>query len=254
MQKNSIHPDERHRNQHWDGEYFGPDGAIAKAHDDVRHIKWTLVQPAKVGLDKDHQGLMTQVLHAEMRLMSTVFSALGHCASRVKSAVKALDLKSCLVYGTRGVALFHNLLTMVGDIEQRHEELGPGERDVLIATLTVTRRLSLVYMDLWHGKRAAELIRYQIRSLPSDYASLLFAKARALSLKKYFNESERDDFLEHVQHALKDNSPEGIFPTLSWSDVARLARLVGDTERQKYAAAKDGSVDARLKAGLPATN
>lgn len=254
MDNNSIHGDKAHRDQHWDGEYFGPDGAIAKSRDGVRSAKWELEQPAKVGLEKDAAALAVQVLRAEMRLMSTVFSAIGHCAAKVKGSAKILDLRSCFTYGWRGFTLFLDLLSMVEDIDGKHELLEPGERDVLIATLSVTRRLSFIYMDFWHGRRAAELIRYQVRLLPSDHTSSLFAKARGVSLTSYFGESERDDYLSDVEYAVNAHAPDGAYPTLQWKDVARLSRMIGNTRRQQDAAKMDGSADARLKAGIPANS
>ena len=209
---------EGHGAQHWAGDYFGPQGAIARSGSLV------------------------------MQRMSTLYSAIGHCAAQVaarkwNNKIWYAFMASKLLFELEGLA------TDVTNDKGAKQSLGPGERDVLIATLLLTPYVSWIFLNFWHRKEAKELIKYQIASFSFDHVSVLFAKARASRLWFSFGEMQ-NSWLEDVHLAIKLYAPDGNSPKLAWTDVARLARLIGDKERQKYAAMQSGLADVKLKAGL----
>lgn len=242
MESNTIHGDKAHRDQHWAGQYFGAGGALDVARQ-ACSLKERLVDvPQPFVHDED------DLLRAQMRLMSTVFSALGHCVAKLR--VRSGGIKSIVWHLYQCLRLVFELEDIVAKTVMSSKKMEPGERDVLIAALSVSALISWVHLVFWYRREAAELVKMQVKGLPFDHVSSLFAKGRGCHMKRHFSESERDDFLEHVQFAIVHYAPDGKDPKLSWSDVARLARFVGNTKRQQYAARMDGSPDAKLKAGV----
>jgi hypothetical protein len=237
MNGGTIHDSETHRAQHWAGEYFGKDGALAIARENLQFLRNSPVDQVKVRRA------------ATMQLVSTTFSALSHCLSQLKK-IKKLKQERPFWYLWQAITLFFELTSLTEEANQFEADyMEPGERDVLIAALKVSSVISWLFLDVWYRKRAAELICVQLKVLPENHPSRLFAQARGYDMVRYFSGIVREDFRGAVYFAIFNQSPDNEKSILSWSEVARLARLIGETERQRYASQMDGSFDALLKAG-----
>ncbi len=248
MQLNSIHEEANHRDQHWAGDYFGPGGAL----DSARKKYEEKMAAASSAFDATWAERQSDLLRVTMQLMSTVYSAIGHCASQV--AARRINNK--LWYMWQALLLLFKLDELVSQVvmnEDRKKSLAPGERDVLIASLLLLPGPILWFLFSYlYRKEAVELLRHQINNPFRSEVSLLFAMARAYRVKgSHFTEGEREFFYDTVHVAIYLYAPDGDGePKLNWSDVARLARMIHHKDRQRQAAEQDGSEDARLKAGV----
>jgi hypothetical protein len=250
MTLNSIHEDATHRSQIIDGDYFGPDGAIATARKQVKAAQQKCEEPMKIGYEKNTKALLREVLGLKIMLLSTLFSALSHAAAQVK----AKRWNNKFWYAYQAFLLLRNIEDLVQEVVESESDMTPGERDVLIAGLQVSYLVGCAHFNFWYRREAARLIRYQVRHLPTYHASSLFAKARALSMKGHFSHSQRSEWASQIDEAIYCQAPETDmadleFP-LSWMDIARLARFVGDADRQHHAAMMSASKDVQLKAGI----
>ncbi len=246
MQQNSIHEEAGHRDQHWVGGYFGSGGALEVARTDYQEKADAVLGD----IDATWVERQDALLRATMRRMSTVYSAIGHCASQV--ALRRLNNK--LWYAWQAFLLLFKLEDMLSQVLGRgdyEQPLAPGERDVLIAALLLPSPVAWFHFNFWYRGEAVELIRYQMKHLPPTHVSYLYAMARGYRVGSgHFSEGERELFFDVVHHAIYAYAPDGSNPQLAWSDVARLARLIGHKDRQRQAAGLDGSRDAKLKAGV----
>lgn len=240
-----------HRNQHYDGDYFGPNGALAKSREALS-MAMRRRQQEPLAVPK----LRRDILSARVALMSTMASVIGHSAAQAKAGLRARSPKQFCWHVWQLVWLTLELSHMVAELASDNTEvakLDSGERDVVITSLIKMAPIGMLQLEWWYRRAAAKLIRYQVDKLPQVHGASLFAKGRAVEghLSGYFSAEELDDFREDVEYALTAHAPDGRSPLFSWEEVARLARMVGDTDRQQYAATMDGRADALLKAGLP---
>jgi hypothetical protein len=237
MNGETIHGSETHRAQHWAGEYFGEDGALSVARKNLEFV-------SSLSTDK-----VSSPRAATIQLVSTVFSALSHCVSQLKK-IKKWKQERPFWYLWQAISLLFELAELAEEADKfKAEDMEPGERDVLIAALKASSVVSWLFFDVWYRKRAAELIRMQLKVLPENHPSRLFAQARGCDMSWHFSRAVREDFYENVFCSIDLLSPDYKGGTLSWSEVARLAGMIDQTERQQYAAKMDGSKDALLKSG-----
>lgn len=235
---NSIH-EQAHADQHWAGDYFGPTGALEVARRQYEAAY------EKVRIDSSNLVYMAWML-ATMRLMSTVFSAIGHCLSQAKRPT----LNNKFWYVIMAAELNGELHAAVRKALPFAGKIDAGQRDVLIASLLLLR---FTNPTRGYAKLAAELINTTLDDKDAPRVSKLFAMARGSRLSHHFSKVDRDDFRWKVYGAIYSEAPdsaENTGPTVKWEDVARLARMIGDKECQRYAAKMSGSVDAKLKAGV----
>lgn len=220
-----------HSAQHWAGDYFGESGALARSRQilsDIRKMK-----PAS-----ELSSLKIEMeFKAVMQMMSTIFGAIGHCAARIVER----KWNNKFLYAAQAVALSNELYGLVTFLETNkpiHSNLEPGERDVLIACLIFCSKFSWVYPRFGLGKIAKELILFQVKTLPENHVSSLFAKARGAREGIFFHlfsKSVRKAFKREVMRAAFNRAPGLDGSILSWEDVARLSKLIGDERRQRFA-------------------
>jgi hypothetical protein len=231
--------------KNWDGQYFGRFGALAHA----RH-EYDLTQRMSERYGEGSgQSLTQRLINDQLLLMSTVFGALGHCVAQIK--VRRFNNKP--LYAWRAMLLYLEIRFGVAEIftiQKLVEKLNPSQRDVMIAACYVG--------SFWNGDgrlfldRAARLVRANLKDPEAAPVTVLFAKARATKIT-LFSQQERDLFWKEVSWEIEVDllaHKRGEVSRYDLKDLARLARLIGDKERQKDAAVMDGSPDVKLKAGL----
>jgi hypothetical protein len=239
MNQNSIHEADQIQ-KHWAGQYFGPLGLLVEARQKLASNESDLQS-----VPKTDDSLFNAVINAKMALISRLFSAIGHCFSQVIR----LRPNNKIWFAREGVRLSVEMNHLVDGIylhECMLDRLEAGSRDVLIAALMFLAKptFNASYMEV-----SKELIDKTLRESSYDSPSYYFALARATK-HSMFSWSEHRKFKKEVYEVVTHHGPDGDCPLLGWTDVARLARLIGDNKRKRYAAMKHGSSEAMLKAGM----
>jgi hypothetical protein len=205
----------------WNGEYFGENGVLAR-HRELAY-----------GGD----------IHMQMQLMSTLCSAISHCAAQVKH----FRFQYLLYIWS----LFWELSDLVADVSKDEDAaygLNFGERDVLVTAINFTW---LVNLNSNHRHLAGELVANTIEQKDVPKNTRIFAMARASTM--WIFSSLRKQYLIEVSRAIYLSGPDAVDEkdrVLSWTEIARLARFVGAKERRRHAAEQSGKEDAKLKAGI----
>ena len=221
-----------HGAQHWVGDYFGESGALTRSRQTLSDIRKMRPMIWLSSLEIEEMEFK-----AVMQMMSTIFGAICHCVARIVER----KWNNKFLYAAQAVALSNELYGLVTFLETNkriHSNLEPGERDVLIACLIFCSKFSWVYPRFGLGKIAKELILVQVKTLPENHVSSLFAKARGAREGIFFHlfsKSVRKAFKREVVRAAFKRAPGFDGSTLSWEDVARLSKLIGDERRQRFA-------------------
>jgi hypothetical protein len=217
----SVHT-EKDGNAIWNGEYFGKDGVL-ECHREL----------AESG-----------DIHMQMQLMSTICSAISHCAAQVKHFR--------FQYLHYIWSLFWELSDLVADVTKDEDAaygLNFGERDVLVTAINFTWFANL---NSNHRHFAGDLVANTIEQKDAPKNTRIFAMARA-SKMWVFSSKQRKQYLIEVSRAIYLCGPDVVdknHQVLSWTEIARLARFVGAKERRRHAAEQSGKEDAKLKAGI----
>lgn len=209
----------------WNGEYFGPDGAVALAH------KAYIGSFSLRNSEKERANLA-------LMYACTLYSTIGNCVAQVKK----FRLEFLLV----GAEIFWCLRGVIARIVQEkiHENFDASQKEVLIAYLLICKVVSPFsgYRNL-----AIKLGENVISEDNCSHATYLLTMARLSRLWFY---PKAEEYREYVLSNLRIAKRQVESGWIDWRTVNRLARLIGDEEIKNYSAPLADSKDVMVKSGM----
>ena len=211
--------------------YFGKFGAIALAENISRRLNVT--------------GDTSDRAEAVMLLLNAYYSAIGYCVAKIK--------RLRIWYAFKLVSMSFKFFAVLSIIEQAkiYRSFDSGQDEVFMAGLLLRRRIPFV-----RDHNESSLVMILLRSILNDSkaktSTRMLAKARCINSHLFVDSNEFADFKENVstyKQLVADCRDELVIAEVGWECIARVARLIGDEELQKFAAKKDGRPDVVLKHG-----
>ncbi len=232
----NIHA-QKHSNQHYEGNYFGPRGAVAGARGAFLSAQSNF-QLADISRTSEHYTIRASHVYVYLiALISTLYSALMPAIKSFRFLTAFKLLKE-----------LRKMLTLLR-VEYGYGNHYPMELEVTLVALTK----AWILPPSWVRRDALLIGRLIIAHNDVTPATKLLTMAR-LSSRKEISKILRDEYRTEVVTAVTIACTSATHQNLHWETIARLASMVNLPAFMSYAAYMDGRPDVVQKYGFSISN